>query len=639
MSSLHRIVETATDRLMQMLLTRQSQDGTWRFCFENGIVTDGYLILLLRSLNIKDENLIRRLANRIVSKQEADGAWKWFHDDGDGHLSATVEAYAALRYAGLPSSDEALRRARRFILSKGGVRNVSGVLTKMILAVIGQYPWPRPFPFPPELLLLPRSFPLSFYRFSNYARVHLAPAAILGVRQFTVKPAGTPDLSELLPARERWSAHAEGSDFGEDRRLSGWWNDIQRALHQLPYLPQELRRLALRHAERYMLERIEPNGTLYSYASCTFLMVYALLALGYDKRHPVITQAVQGLISLACESEGQLHVQNSPSTVWDTALLSHALQEAGLPASHPAIRRADAYLLSRQHTKLGDWSADVANPVPGGWGFSDVNTIVPDVDDTTAALRALRRSPGRPEAGYREARSRGLHWVLSLQNDDGGWPAFERNKNSPLLAALPVDGAEEAALDASAADLTGRTLEYLGTWAGLGQEQPFIRRAVQWLLDRQERNGSWYGRWGICYIYGTWAAVTGLAAAGVPPDQPELQQAVRWLAGIQNPDGGFGESCRSDRAKLYIPLGASTPSQTAWALDALIAVHPAPTDAINRAAHALSGMVEAGDASWPAKYPTGAALPGDFYVRYHSYNAIWPLLALAHYRSKYGSRP
>jgi sporulenol synthase len=220
-----------------------------------------------------------------------------------------------------------------------------------------------------------------------------------------------------------------------------------------------------------------------------------------------------------------------------------------------------------------------------------------------------------------------------MQNDDGGWPAFEKNTDQELLTLLPLQEAKSAAIDPSTADLTGRTLEFLGNSAGLGIRHTFIRKGTDWLIDRQQSDGSWYGRWGICYIYGTWAALTGLTSVGVQPGNSAVHNGTRWLLSIQNADGGWGESCKSDRIMHYTPLGASTPSQTAWALDALIAVHASPIPEMNKGVQRLTSLLH--EQNWCTEYPTGAGLPGMFYSHYHSYRYIWPLLALSHFRNKY----
>lgn len=627
-------VDEAIRRIGRELLDHQSEDGAWRYCFENGILTDAYMIILYRTLEIHDDAYIRALHNRILSLQEDNGTWKWYRDEEDGNLSLTAEAYFALLYSGFShETDGHMQKAKQWMISKGGLHEVQSVLTKVIFACTGQLPWPHSLQVPIEILLLPDSFPIHFHDFAGFARVHLAPILVMADRRFSVKTGTTPDLSGLI-LRTGPGMKRPDSDNKKASIIQQLIEKIKESAQTIASLPEEVHRMALQRAELYMLERIEPDGTLYSYANSTFLMVYALLALGYGKRHPTVMKAVRGLKSLSCMIDGLPHVQNSPSTVWDSALISYVLQEAGFTAKEAAIRKAGDYLLSRQHRKLGDWSAKVRHPVPGGWGFSDSNTMNPDVDDTTAALRAIS-SLAKTDRLFRDAADRGLNWVLSAQNDDGGWPAFEKNTDKQILTWIPVNGAEFAAIDPSTADLTGRTLEYLGKTTGFTAAHPFILRAVQWLKRNQEENGSWYGRWGICYLYGTWAAVTGMVSVGVGAEDPSVRKAVQWVKSVQNPDGGWGESCSSDRLMRFVPLPESTPSQTAWALDSLIAAGDRPSPEIERGIHALLHSLNKND--WTASYPTGAGLPGQFYNRYHSYNLIWPLAALSHYRSKYGN--
>jgi sporulenol synthase len=574
---------------------------------------------------MEETELISGLSKRLLEKQEESGSWKLYQDEDGGNLSATVDAYFALLYSGTVQADDPqLLRARSFIVSRGGLAK-AGILTKIMLAMNGQYPWYNSFLFPLEALLLPAGFSFSFFELSGYARVHITPVLVAAHFRYAVRTKQTPDISDLLlQQRKMFPVH---NPPVKSRSLKEF---IAAGLQKLPFLPHQLQSKALERAERFMLERIEADGTLYSYFSSTFLMIYALLALGYDKRHPVVVKAVEGLKRLVCETEdGTQHMQNFTSTVWDTALISHALQEAGLPPTDPVIVKAGNYLLNRQHVRYGDWRHHSPGTEPGGWGFSDINTINPDIDDTAAALRAIRGFAGKQHFPL-PAWNRGLNWLLSMQNDDGGWAAFEKNAGLKILTWLPVENAKDALVDPSAADLTGRTLEFLGNQAGLKKGISLIERAIDWLFENQERDGSWYGRWGISYIYGTWAAITGLMAVGVPKDHPAVRKAVRWLLSIQNADGGFGESCRSDIERRYVALGQSTPSQTAWALDALLSCCDAAAPAIERAVRRLIGFSEREDAL--ASYPTGAGLPGAFYIHYHSYRWIWPLLALAKYR-------
>lgn len=610
-------------RLIAALRKDLSPDGSWNYPFETGISTDAYMIILLRTLEMHDEKLIQGLAARILSKQEQNGAWKLFRDEPDGNANATLEAYYGLLYSGyIEKEDARMKAARKFILEHGGMENAN-VFTKIMLASTGQYPWPESFPIPVEIMLLPLSFPFNFYQFSVYGRVNLSPILILSEKQFSIKTKNTPDLSDLLITRAQWEVQPEYRSF---------LSLIKEGVEELLGLPEQLHSLAMDRAKEYMLERIEPDGTFYSYFSSTFLMIFALLSLGYSKDEPVIKNAVEGLKSLRTDIDGLPHMQYANASIWNTSLINTALQLAGVSPDDSAVRKANTYLLKRQHEKYGDWAIHNPHEKPGGWGFSDVNTLNPDVDDTTASLRAISRSvEGSSE--YQIAWDRGIQWLISMQNDDGGWPSFERNTENPWLAFLPVEKGEYMFGDPTSADLTGRTLEFLGNYTNLRAADPLMKNGVNWLLDNQEKDGSWYGRWGICYIYGTWAAVTGLVAAG-HSNHPSVRKACDWLKKIQNKDGGWGESCLSDSQKSYVPLNASTLTDTAWAVDALIAAEDQPTEQIQKGIQYLLNSIDKED--WTTVYPKGQALAGSFYIHYHSYRYIFPLMALAHYRGKFG---
>lgn len=628
MNETSRHVNREIESLTDWLTERQQEDGSWKFCFENGTIIDACVIILFRCLERNDEALIRKLHDRILARQEPEGCWRLYRDEQEGNLSATVEAYYALLCSGCSKpGDPAIERAKAYIKSRGGAEHAPSVLTKALLSATGQRKWPRALAsIPIEVMLIPDFMPLNLYSFSGYARVHLVPMLVMASLNFSVQTAQVPDLSDLIETRS-----------GGEQALPNDHVELQTFIHagtsRLIGSPRSLREAALDKAERFMLDRTEADGTLYSYATSTVLMVFALLALGYGKDHPAVAKACQGLTDMKCDIGEYTTIQNSPSTVWDTSLLAYALQEAGVPRSEPVIQRAANYLLNKQHARTGDWSKHNPNTVPGGWGFSATNTMNPDVDDTTAALRAIHGFASE-DGRFRDAWNRGLLWTLSMQNNDGGWPAFEKNTDNRVLTWLAIDGAKSAAIDPSEADLTGRALEFLGTKAKLNADHLYIRRGADWLIFNQKRDGSWYGRWGICYLYGTWAALTGLTAAGIDLEHDAVRKGVRFLLEAQNEDGGWGESCRSDAAGSYAPLGASTPSQTAWALDALIAASPQATSEIDRGVRRLLALLH--EDGWASSYPTGAGLPGTFYIHYHSYRYIWPLLALAHYRRKFG---
>jgi sporulenol synthase len=630
-----RDVHSEIRRIQSFLLDRQEADGTWRFCLESSPMTDSHMIILLRTLSIDDEDLIDQLVSHIASKQLDDGSWKLYPDEPQGNLSATIDSYYALLYSGRFTKNEPrMALARAFIRAHGGLTQAN-LLTKLQTALTGQYQWPAHFIVPVELALLPPSFPVSFYDFVGYARVHLAPMMICTDRKYVKKHVYTPDLSDLYtdaPIAPGIYPHRNLERFMKEGQAL--LSTIHDAVQRLPFLPRQLHELGLSRLEQFILARIEPDGTLYNYSTSTYLMIFALLARGYSPSDPAILRAVSGLKASVCQTDAGVHLQLATSAVWDTALLSHSLQQSGLPLEHPTIQKANRYLLSKQQSTYGDWKIRNPKALPGGWGFSDHNTMNPDIDDTTAALRALyfqAQTDNHAAAAWK----RGLDWVLSMQNDDGGWPAFEKNTDSPLIHHLPIEGSDTVSTDPSSADLTGRTLEFLGNDAGLRLSNPQIEKAVRWLFAKQEADGSWYGRWGIAYLYGTWAALTGMMAVGVSPDTPAIQKAVQWLYQQQNPDGGWGESCQSDEKKTYIPLGASTPSQTAWAVDALIAISPEPTAAVERGIQYLTRQSH--NRGWTTSYPTGGGRPGGTYFAYHSYRWIWPLLALSHYKNKYMS--
>ncbi|TMW72862.1 terpene cyclase/mutase family protein [Alteribacter natronophilus] len=619
---MHKQVKDTIARFTDALRERQSNDGSWRFCFETGPTTDAYTIILLRSLETnQDEWLIERLAERLKAIQDPAGYWKLYPDQEDGHLSATVEAYFALLYSGhADAGSPNMKKARAFIEKQGGLHK-TGPFTRAMLALNGQIPWPRLFRLPIESLLIPRGAPVSIYDIVSYARVHIVAALTAANKNYHVKTSSTPDLSALGQRKEAPEHH-------ETMRL---FSSIAAEIQKLAETPKRMKTKAYRTAERMMLERIEPDGLYFSYITSTVLMIYALLALGYSKSDPVIQKALAAIRNQVCLTTRHAHIEFATSTVWDTSLLTHALQRSGVPEEDPMISGAVSYVLSRQHTLYGDWAFNSPDTLPGGWGFSDINTFLPDIDDTTAALRAVKRTVfSRPE--FRESWTRGTAWVLGLQNSDGGWGAFEKDTVKRRITLLPFPAADRVLIDPSTADLTGRALEFLSSDANLLLPHPSVERAVDWLVKNQERDGSWYGRWGICYIYGAWAALTGLSAAGFGREEDAVKRGAEWLMGIQNEDGGWGESCTSDTAGRYVPLRASTPSQTAWAVDALIAVERRPTAAIDRGIRYL--ISHAGKEN---RYPTGAALPGDFYIYYHSYNYIWPLLALGNYWRKYGA--
>lgn len=612
-------VHAEMNRIVNQFIRDQSDDGSWQYPFETGIGTDCHMIILLRTLEINDEAFIKELVERIAGKQKKDGSWGLFYDEGKGNLTSTVEAYYALLYSGYRDRDDLdIQAARRFILANGGATEVH-MFFKILLALTGQCEWP-PFPIKIEVLLIPDSFPINLFDISVYGRTNIIPFLILANLGFSRRTGRSPDLSDLYLKKEN-------RFFTEDPEFRSVIHLIQNGIKGLKDSPGNLRELALYRAEQYMLGRIEPDGTLCNYFGSTSMMIFALLARGYSNTHPVITRALQGLKAMTCWIDGELHCQYATATVWNTTLISYALQESGVPYSSNTVQKANRYILSRQHVKYGDWIIHEPNLLPGGWGFEDMNTIHPDIDDTTAALRAIRTLVIE-RVDCRQAWDRGINWLISMQNNDGGWAAFEKNVNKKLLNLLPIEGGKDLLIDPSTVDLTGRTLEFFGNYTHLDFHHPMVKRGIRWLLKNQESDGSWVGRWGV-YIYGTWAAVTGMVAVGISQNHPAIQKAVNWLKAIQNQDGGWGESCKSDIENCYVPLGESTRTHTAWALDTLISAATEITPDIKRGA---AFLVDGKEKDWAKTYPKGRGMAGAFYINYHCYEYVFPLLALAHYQ-------
>ncbi|RAL26885.1 prenyltransferase/squalene oxidase repeat-containing protein [Thermoflavimicrobium daqui] len=617
-------IGNAIDQIVRRLLQEQNEIGCWDYCFESGTMTDALMLLLMKWLGYKKPEIEELLIQRILSKQTQEGTWKLFQDEKEGNLNETIYCCLALLYTdNIQPKDIRMQRAKDFIHSKGGVVQ-GGSFSKIVLSILGHLDWGKSPSMPIEILLLSGNSPVNFCDFVGYTRVHLAPVLVLANQRFSVKLPGHDKVSEWIQAcgSTNW-IHNHRSWWTRFFKMATWLrsSSVRRRLQDRSYLL----------AEQFMLNRIEPDGTLYCYFTSTFLMIFALVSLGYPKNHPLICQAMEGLIDLIFPLQEEGHLQETSSTIWDTSLILYALQEAGVSSRHPAIRRGTYYLLNNQQHTWGDWRWRNPGICPGGWGFSRYNTINPDIDDTGACLRVI--APAVMKGKYEESWNRGVNWLLSMQNRDGGWSAFEKNTNKMWLYLLPYDDTESILGDPSTADLTGRALEFLGNYLGWSSYHFAVRQGVDWLARHQQFDGSWYGRWGISYIYGTWAALTGLAAVQFPRGHPMVEKAVEWLKSIQNQDGGWGESCQSQIEHRYIPLQASTPSQTAWALDALIAYHDKPTPEIKKGVQCLLELLEKD--SWEISYPTGAGLAGQFYIYYHSYNHIWPLVTLSHYWNRY----
>jgi squalene-hopene/tetraprenyl-beta-curcumene cyclase len=598
-------------RAVEALLALQSPEGWWKGELETNVTMDAEDLLLREFLGIRTPEQTAGAARWIRSCQRGDGTWANFYE-GPPELSTTVEAYVALRLAGDEPGAEHMRRAAEFILRSGGVERAR-VFTRLWLAIFGLWSWDELPVLPPELMFLPRFFPLNIYDFGCWARQTVVALTVVSAHRPSHQVSF--DIEELKTGRPAPASEP----------LSTWAGRFQ-ALDRVLKLYERrplglLRRAALRRAERWILQRQEADG---SWGGIQPPWVYSLIALrlqGYALDHPCMRAGLDGLDGFTIEDETGRRLEACQSPVWDTALAVTALADAGLAPSDPVLRAAAAYLLAEEITVPGDWSVRRPDLDPGGWAFEFGNDNYPDIDDTAEVVLALGRA-GEQAAG---AVDRALCWIEGMQCRDGGWGAFDVDNTRTLCRELPFCDFGEL-IDPPSADVTAHVVEML---VKLGRSQPAVARGVEWLLASQEEDGSWFGRWGANYVYGTGAVVPALVAAGFRAGHPAIRRAVTWLEEHQNPDGGWGEDLRSYKDPAYAGRGPSTASQTAWALLALLSAGER-SGATDRGVSFLAATQnEAG--SWDEPYFTGTGFPGDFYINYHLYRLVFPVTALGRY--------
>jgi squalene-hopene/tetraprenyl-beta-curcumene cyclase len=616
-----RALAGAVERARRWLVDRQHPEGYWVAELEaDTSLTSEYLLLrhFLRAVNQVQE---RKGGRWLLAHQRDDGGWPIYHG-GPSNISCTAKAYLALRAAGLPAADPALRRARAFVLDRGGLPAVN-TFTKVEFALVGQFDWGSIPAIPVELVLLPRGAWFSLHEISYWSRATLVPLSILAACRAVRRLPGDAGRGELVrdPVDEAPPLPALARPFLSWRNLFLLLERLCKRYEARPW--PRLRGRAIGVALDWMAARMGEGGLGAIYPA----MANAVMALHYLGRSlddPQLVKAMAALDALVLESATQLRVQPCLSPVWDTALSVNALAAAGLAPDDPALRGAAAWLQSRQITRVGDWAVKARPAEPGGWPFQFENDSYPDTDDTAAVLVAMTRG-ARPETeAERSAVARGVRWLLAMQSSDGGWGAFDVDNNRLVFNNIPFAD-HGALLDPSTADVTGRCLEVM---AAFGYDRRFepAARAIAFLRRVQEADGSWYGRWGVNYLYGTWSVLAGLRAIGEPMDQPYVRRAVSWLLARQNEDGGWGESCRSydDRAA---GAGPSTPSQTAWAVMALLhageADHPAVAGGVDYLV-----ATQRPDGTWDEEAFTGTGFPRVFYLRYHLYRHYFPLWAL-----------
>lgn len=619
---LHEVIQHATDHLLSL----QAPEGFWVGELEADTTLESDYIFFLKVLGKLDGRRCAKLANYIRRRQLPDGGWN-IYAGGPSELNATVKAYVALKLAGDSPSASHMARARCQIHDLGGVEATNSY-TRLYLALGGVLPWSYVPAIPPELILLPSWFFLNIYSMSSWTRAIVVPLMLV----YSSKPRW--DLPPNAGVQELFrDASGRIPAFEWDRRIVSWRNfflllDRMFKLHEkLPWKP--LRQRALRRAKQWLLEHLERSEGLGAIYPAMVNSVFALRALGYHVDDPLTAREIGHLADFEIEEADTLRLQPCVSPVWDTAVTMFSLLEAGLPPDHPALVKAAGWLLDKQVLGGGDWQVRNPGVEPGGWAFEYRNDFYPDVDDTAFVLMALQRVSYPDRARMEQALRRGTAWTLEMQNRDGGWGAFDRNNDSVFLTRVPFAD-HNAMIDPSTGDLTARVLEYLGRskWPA---SDPRIQRAVGFLRRDQSPEGPWYGRWGVNYIYGTSGALRALETLGLQKE-PECQRAAAWLRAVQNPDGGFGESCASYDDPELKARGQSTASQTAWALVGLLAAGDPGENAVKQAvSYLLEQQRENG--AWAESAFTGTGFPRVFYLKYHLYRNVFPLYALARYRN------
>jgi squalene-hopene/tetraprenyl-beta-curcumene cyclase len=600
------IARRALARGSQHLRVLQHPDGWWKGELETNVTIDAEDLFVRHFLGILTPEQKEATARWIRSKQREDGSWATFFA-GPPDLSTTVEAYVALRLAGDPADSAHMRTAAQLIRDAGGAERTR-VFTRMWLSLLSLWSWDDVPVLPPEQVLLPPRAPLSIYSFGCWARQTIVA--------LTVASALRPSVAVPFGIDELRSGGEEPMPLEPWARL---FTFVDRGLQRYKRKPvAALRRRALRAAEQWIVERQEADGSWGGIQPPWVWSIVALRALGYPLDHPVIARALSGLDAFTIEDEQGRRLEACQSPVWDTALAVLALLDAGFDPGTDAVRRGALWLADREVRVRGDWSVRRPDLEPGGFPFEFANDNYPDVDDTAVVVLALRRA-GIDDGGAAE---RGVAWSLGMQSSDGGWAAFDVDNTSGLPAKLPFCDFG-AVTDPPSADVTAHMVEML---AHEGRaDAPATRRGIDWLLRAQERDGSWFGRWGANHVYGTGAVLPALAECGLA-DHPGVRAAVDWLERIQNEDGGFGEDLRSYRDSAWRGRGESTASQTAWAL---LGFHAAGErgPATERA---IRWLVETqrGDGGWDEPYYTGTGFPGDFYINYHLYRQVFPVMAL-----------
>jgi squalene-hopene/tetraprenyl-beta-curcumene cyclase len=625
---LHSRVAAAIGGARSCLFKQQDAEGFW--CGELGADTtlESDYILLHTLLGTSNAERFQKAANFILKNQNEDGGWP-IYAFGPSNVSASVKAYFGLKLAGYTADHPVMVRARKKILELGGVAEVN-TFTKIYLCFFGQYDYDAVPAIPPEIVLFPNWFWFNIYEISSWSRAILVPLSIAYAKKPFKKIPDEMGVEELfVGGRDKAHMHLRW----DKKNLLSWRNfflAVDRMEHWFERVHiRPLRSVALKAAEKWMLERLEMSDGLGAIYPSMMNSIIAMRCLGYSVDDPQLIRALDEFEKLGIEEEDTFRMQPCKSPVWDTAYALFALGEAGVPKTDPRMVRCAEWILQKQIRTAGDWKVKNPQGQPGGWAFEFNNEFYPDVDDSAMVCLALTQVE-HPNGRYqRESVQRAIDWIFSMQCKNGGWASFDKNNDRMVFQYVPFAD-HNAMLDPPTVDITGRILEMLAAY-GYTQEDRRVKKAIQFIRSEQEADGSWFGRWGVNYIYGTALVLRGLEAIGVDHHEPYVQSGAEWLRMVQNPDGGWGESLASYDDSNQKGIGESTPSQTAWAIMGLLAANDTRSDSVARGIAYLL-RTQKKDGSWDEAYYTGTGFPRVFYLMYTMYRQYFPLLALTTYK-------
>ena len=636
-------------RAKEWLLGEQSPGGYWCGELEADSMLESDYIFMHTLLGTGDAGRMERAVNEILRHQNEDGGWS-LYPGGPSNISYGVKAYLALKLMGWSKDHPVLVKAREWVLAHGGVVECN-TFTKIYLCALGQYDYDAVPAIPPEIVLFPNWFYFNLYEISSWSRGILVPLSIIYAKKPFKKITPEQGIDELfVGGRKNSNLHLRW----DGKRPVSWRNFFlftDRMIHWFERVHiRPLRKVAIKKAEKWMLERFEKSDGLGAIYPAMLNSIVALRCLDYSVDDPQMIRAMDEFEKLGIDCPDGTPDYSTPTfrmqpcfpPVWDTAQAMYALGEAGIARNDPRMLKAADWILSKEVRQKGDWAEKVKNVEPGGWYFEFNNEFYPDIDDTGQVLLALNFVDNPRERYQHEVCQRALNWIWAMQCRNGGWAAFDKDNTKSIFQYIPFAD-HNAMLDPPTVDITGRMLEMLAQY-GFTRKDPRVEKAVQFILKEQEPDGSWFGRWGVNYLYGTFLVLRGLEAMGFWNHEPAVLQAAEWIRMVQNADGGWGETCGTYDDPDQRGIGPSTPSQTAWALLGLLAAGDTRSDSV---AKGIRWLVEQQhqDGSWSELVPgrngesyyTGTGFPRVFYLGYHLYKQYFPLLALTTYQRAMGS--